>query len=116
MPAYLPARLSARLPPRPHTCGRRFESLLLCGTAQGWQMALGTLGRRPLVCGAMLLGQLPGLHRLATWALLHSIFSDTWLSQPARPAASAGGKSQVSVLLAGAGASRLPHNLLQAGS
>lgn len=43
----------------------RFASLLLVGTAQGWQLALTTALRQPLVSGAMLLGQLPGLHRLA---------------------------------------------------
>lgn len=30
----------------------------------------------------MLLGQLPGLHWLVTWGLLHHLFSNEWLSQP----------------------------------
>lgn len=60
----------------------RFASLLLVGTAQGWQLGLTTALRRPLVSGAMLLGQLPGLHWLVTWGLLHHLFSNEWLSQP----------------------------------
>lgn len=70
----------------------RFASLLLCGAAQGWQLALAALVRRPLVSAAMVAGQLPGLHALATWALLHHLFSNQWLRQPARSTANKVGK------------------------
>lgn len=69
----------------------RFASLLLVGAAQGWALAGAALLRRPLVGAAMLAGQLPGLHRLAAWGVLHHLFSDAWLSAPARGAGSSPG-------------------------
>ncbi|KAL4421439.1 hypothetical protein ABPG75_010730 [Micractinium tetrahymenae] len=90
----------------------RFASLLLCGVAQGWQVALAALARRPLVSAAMLAGQLPGLHALATWALLHHLFSDEWLRAPA---GSNAGQSRLRVMLARSGEPGRP-NLLQDNS